>query len=565
MTFLALAFGLFTSFASASSTIPGESAPAKLTLDRSVYFHSPAQDVVQLAPGEYQVDFAGENLKLTSADGKQFALQATWNSHRASLESPFAVTFPGEDELKSVRFVALLFPGGSSLEAAGSDTGVFERGVKDSLNKLKQKVGNAATNAAQTAGKAIQAVTSGGVAALTGFLQNISEFVACLTAPEDKGPGTLGDYLQRFQEHGPAGFVQYIVDDQNKRMQDKIQLLVGPDLKRLRNGEGPPSLEQIIDESMVKLEALSQDRKITRCSFDFLKPSLPKMKKVVLDAQKAGEDAVMGVMEKTIVDPLAEGISKLMAEAFDETADSEVGTRGLLDNNPELKAAWEWEKRIVNSGLYLESLTVQLASATEQLNTARTAGDKAAMQLAIETTAQFADDAYLRFALGVVRYRGHKIISTKGDKLILSAVGTVEASFATGDEVVDGAAGVVPEAGAAAKSVADTPRHWIRNMIVRPLIVALIGKGIHLGWELACNHWEKQIVVKGRPTVTPPPSVFPLTIAVSLAVQGLMLKAFDVKEAKLRKIAANNRPQGSMDALKAYNDQLKLVVDHWAK
>lgn len=97
-----------------------------VTLDQSVHFTSPEGNDVEVPPGTYHVESAGESrLRLNSSDGgAAFLIQAPPTTHTEAIELPIALTVAsGED----ANHLLLLMPDHTALDAMGSVSAVRSR------------------------------------------------------------------------------------------------------------------------------------------------------------------------------------------------------------------------------------------------------------------------------------------------------------------------------------------------------------------------------------------------------------------------------------------------------
>ena len=99
-------------------------------LDQPVYFLDGQGDNIQVQAGQYQLEALSDGLLLESGEGKSpIAIQATLDTHSQELPEPLATSVPGipGGELADTHILALLLPGGTSLEAKGSYSGIRTR------------------------------------------------------------------------------------------------------------------------------------------------------------------------------------------------------------------------------------------------------------------------------------------------------------------------------------------------------------------------------------------------------------------------------------------------------
>jgi hypothetical protein len=105
--------------------------PKAITLEKVVHFLAPDGSDVLIQPGAYRVEAADNGIHLIPTEGKARLIGAEVGTHDEEVETPLSVSLTGEEEeFKDLFLVILLFPGGQSLEAAGSYSGVRERGLR---------------------------------------------------------------------------------------------------------------------------------------------------------------------------------------------------------------------------------------------------------------------------------------------------------------------------------------------------------------------------------------------------------------------------------------------------
>jgi hypothetical protein len=105
--------------------------PTAITLEIAVHFLAPDGSDVLIQPGAYRVEAADHGLQLIPEEGIARLIGAEVATHDEEVGAPLAVSLAGEeDEFKDLHMVLLLLPGGQSLEAAGSYSGVRERALQ---------------------------------------------------------------------------------------------------------------------------------------------------------------------------------------------------------------------------------------------------------------------------------------------------------------------------------------------------------------------------------------------------------------------------------------------------
>jgi hypothetical protein len=119
-----VSFGVLCSGLAVSKEI---SEAPRIKLERAVHFLSPDGADTVLAPGVYGVEAKDEKvINVTAIDGgKIITIQAEAGTHEQQLSAPEALTVAQEEDLFHV---VLLMPGGKTLDALGTFSGVNTRG-----------------------------------------------------------------------------------------------------------------------------------------------------------------------------------------------------------------------------------------------------------------------------------------------------------------------------------------------------------------------------------------------------------------------------------------------------
>lgn len=127
-------------------------------LESPVHFLAADGSDVEIPSGTYGVESAEEWIRLVPEERRNaFLIEANRRTHPLNIESPVAMSFPGENESEAdFHFVMLLLPGGESLEAAGTYSGIRPRGfnVGQAFNNAKKTATNTYNQAKSTANKA---------------------------------------------------------------------------------------------------------------------------------------------------------------------------------------------------------------------------------------------------------------------------------------------------------------------------------------------------------------------------------------------------------------------------
>lgn len=129
-----------------------------IQLDKAVHFLAADGSDVEVDPGTYNVEPAEEWVRLVPEKRRDAVLiEAKERTHPLTLEHPLAMAFSGNapDEADH-QYVMLLLPGGRSLEATGTYSGVRPRGFNlgQAFNNAKNTATNAYNQAKSTANQA---------------------------------------------------------------------------------------------------------------------------------------------------------------------------------------------------------------------------------------------------------------------------------------------------------------------------------------------------------------------------------------------------------------------------
>ena len=134
-----------------------------IELDKPVHFLAPDGSDVRMDAGTYAIEPAEEWIRLMSGERHDAVLiEAKKGSHELEIEHTMAVSIPGNSEgQEDHHYVMLLLPGGQSLDATGTYSGIRERGFfKKSFNNVKKKANRAYKKARSTAKKTVSKAKS---------------------------------------------------------------------------------------------------------------------------------------------------------------------------------------------------------------------------------------------------------------------------------------------------------------------------------------------------------------------------------------------------------------------
>ena len=137
-----------------------------IELDTPVHFLAADGSDVTVPPGTYDVEAAEEWVRFVPGERRDAVLiEADQRTHPLDIDFPLAMAFPGDStEEADLHFVMLFLPGGQSLEATGTYSGIRPRGflgnafkkAKKTANDAHKKAKSTANQAASNADKAAQ-------------------------------------------------------------------------------------------------------------------------------------------------------------------------------------------------------------------------------------------------------------------------------------------------------------------------------------------------------------------------------------------------------------------------
>lgn len=134
-----------------------------IELENSVHFLAADGSDIEVHPGTYTVESAEKWVRLVPGERRDALLiEAEQGTHSMDVDNPIATAFPGDSpEESDIHFIMLLLPGGQSLEAMGTYSGIRPRGfnVGQALNNAKKTAASTYNQAKSTANKAGSAAT----------------------------------------------------------------------------------------------------------------------------------------------------------------------------------------------------------------------------------------------------------------------------------------------------------------------------------------------------------------------------------------------------------------------
>ncbi len=143
--------------------------PMNIYLEKPVHFLSPDGEGVEVLPGTYSVESAGQDIRLVTAEKKEgLLLESHPEKVESDLDTSVALSLPGEaEEEADLHYIVLMAPTGESLQALGTYSGIHQRGVFQNfakkaggtINRARttvNRVGQGARHTTQQIGKGVQ-------------------------------------------------------------------------------------------------------------------------------------------------------------------------------------------------------------------------------------------------------------------------------------------------------------------------------------------------------------------------------------------------------------------------
>jgi hypothetical protein len=223
-----------------------------IVLERAVHFTGSGGGDVLVDAGTYDVRTQDEYLELhTPAGGNTIALQSGPGRHELKLPSAIAVSIPGytEDEA-DYQYVALLLPGGRSLEATGTYSGIQSRGLLDkprpglqqALSRAKQIPHNIKAGVGQIKDSAQQFAQIQRCQLMVNAIKVVRLFPENL-ARVNEGRSKQGELAKWRQSMD----IKQQIKDRSAQVVERYQHLV-PELKRIHQWLNSPQNQAAVED-----------------------------------------------------------------------------------------------------------------------------------------------------------------------------------------------------------------------------------------------------------------------------------------------------------------------------
>jgi hypothetical protein len=483
-----LAYALFSPILSTQGAMSEE--PTTIRIERPVYFLAPDGSSALVESGRYDVEHAQEWIRLIPDERRNaWLIEATSTTHEEVLTSPLALSLPGEEgESVDIHHVVLLLPGGNSLDAVGTYSGIRTRGL---FKKIASR---------PRVRKAVQAVRS----KVQTTTQNVVQAIPKILPPDFiKAAQVLGpDFVPLFQclktarnakvgvlvqqiKNDPKNFVRLMIQNILSKMKTRFPYIMAPQIQMLRKGFSP----------IESWKRLAETHQGARCLVPLLRKYQPALEAAALQLEVSLRQKSQHIFTNHIAPPLHQAIGKGLSQVIS-------GKKGsVLLTKEELKA--------VANGVYAKFLIQQLQKGTTSiqrftgaLGKHKAQGDALAkMQSALHPKAQWPEHFRLELGTEIVRAMGHKYINSDkpghGGFLLNQAVGLIHLSEGTVEKIVSAVCGLVPEVGAAVCAIVEVAVDAVWNQVLIPTIRFGAKTGLHLGVDQAMDR-AKTALSQGR-------------------------------------------------------------------
>jgi hypothetical protein len=547
-----------------------------VSLSKPVHFNDIEGKDLVVPSGAYRVTAEENSLLLVGLeDGQTFNLAATKEEHGETVSVPMAVSTTGSEDQPDVHYVAYLSVDGEQLVAEGSYSGVRSRGfLSNAAKKAKGKVIKGAVLAKQTAQTAVANLkdkTDDVVGVVKGALSKsdlqvlinaisqleLQGLVACLSDARGTRHGEIG-VLAKQMADDPAEMFQSISSDIEESVNARFS-----EFNRVIDAKaGNLTPANLVDASFDMLRSIGHDRPAVGCLMKILEPRIPKLKRTIEKMHATVEAKIQRTLDEKVIPVLMNKISDQIANAA--LGQSEAGrvvsrgaAGGLLANTPALYYMNKGEREGMATGLYAQSMARQQGIATKEINDAlgKANPDPEAVRLAVVRAAKWSDEAALRYAIEVVRFRLHMEIDNDErpiGKTIKKAEDSLDMSREMSGKITSAVCGLVPEAGAAACAAIQTPLYFTWKLILKDLIVRKIKGVVHGAFDLGVDKLEEGMIA-GRNSLDARHGgpFFPALRALS--------------REQILKAAERDLPGGFKDSFDNYNTALYKVIDQWKK
>jgi hypothetical protein len=118
-------------------------------LEKPVHFLTPDGEGLEVQPGTYSVESAGQDIRLVTPEKKEgLLLESHPDKVESDLDTSVALSLPGEaEEEADLHYIVLMAPTGESLQAVGTYSGIHQRGI---FKKFAKKAGGTVNRARRT-------------------------------------------------------------------------------------------------------------------------------------------------------------------------------------------------------------------------------------------------------------------------------------------------------------------------------------------------------------------------------------------------------------------------------
>jgi len=525
-----IVFMLTVSFPASGQSISSDDALLRtITIVEAVHFNDAEGEDILLPAGDYFVSAAESVLQLIRlADGETFNLAATSGQHSEEVSGVIAVSAPGTDEFSDSHDIALLSSDGTVLEAVGSYSGIYAKGLLgDAAAKAKEKARQQALAAQRKAAKAKADAQRAAELAR----QRANQAAAAVAGAATEAAGNISDRIEGAMDHlefqefvGAAtqlGLQELLVCISNSRGQGKLPDLIGQARSNpgglIRNASqeleakltrdipnrlnaalsGDATDGQIIDQAIARFEKIAKSKPRVACLMTYMESNVGDWKKQVRNAsnsmiKSARAEAETLFNEKivpTITGKIAEGLSDALEKKLDVDSESIV------------------------TGIFVSVLAEEMKASNkvfnEMLKQDVGARDSKKITAAIERTTTWPDSIIVRFGYEIARAKAHDFVDedeAPGGGWANEQIITVYIAGMDGiNDVVGALCGLIPEVGGVICAPFSYVSRFVYAKIVARFLRSKINEFMHTqvdvtfdkGWKFfekntnTNNAWKK--------------------------------------------------------------------------
>ena len=216
-----------------------------IELDNSVHFLAPDGSDLLVETGAYTIESAEDWIRLIAGERHNALLiEAKKGVHELELEHSMAISIPGNAEGQADHhYVMLLLPGGNSLEATGTYSGIRARGIfKKAFSNVKKQANTAYKKTRSTVKKATSKAKKTGKQAR----KQVKKSAKQIRSQVKKGTQTVRNAALQAKKH---------VEKTARRVADKVKKGVQTGMKAVTN-------TQLVAKLQSEIQTLQAVRKL---------------------------------------------------------------------------------------------------------------------------------------------------------------------------------------------------------------------------------------------------------------------------------------------------------------